>query len=97
MLDLRDPPRGANETVLVLPDSDGIDPLKAELRRCQSLGEAGGRDERCLHAWALERSRFFLMQDPVLQNPTGDAASSVPSTPAPNDAAAVPTPPIKAN
>lgn len=35
------------------------DPLKTELRRCQSLGEAGPRDPACLRAWAESRQRFL--------------------------------------
>lgn len=35
------------------------DPLKAELFRCQSLGEAGPRDPACLRAWAESRRRFL--------------------------------------
>ncbi len=35
------------------------DPLRAELFRCQSLGEAGPRDPACLRAWAESRRRFL--------------------------------------
>jgi conjugative transfer region protein TrbK len=35
------------------------DPLVAEMRRCQALGEAGGRDPACLAAWAENRRRFL--------------------------------------
>jgi conjugative transfer region protein TrbK len=35
------------------------DPLRAELLRCQALGEAGPRDPACLHAWAENRNRFL--------------------------------------
>ena len=35
------------------------DPLRAELVRCQMLGEAGIRDTACLRAWAESRRRFM--------------------------------------
>lgn len=35
------------------------DPLRAELVRCQELGEAGPRDPGCLKAWAENRRRFL--------------------------------------
>ena len=35
------------------------DPLRAELIRCQRLGEAGPRDPACLSAWAESRERFL--------------------------------------
>jgi conjugative transfer region protein TrbK len=35
------------------------DPLRAELTRCQELGEAGPRDATCLAAWATARRRFL--------------------------------------
>jgi conjugative transfer region protein TrbK len=36
-----------------------VDPLRDELFRCQSLGEAGPRDPACLRAWAESRRRFL--------------------------------------
>lgn len=35
------------------------DPHRAELIRCQRLGEAGPRDAACLRAWAESRERFL--------------------------------------
>ena len=35
------------------------DPIRAELIRCQSLGEAGAHDSACLRAWAANRRRFL--------------------------------------
>ena len=35
------------------------DPLVAEMRHCQALGESGGRDPACLAAWAENRRRFL--------------------------------------
>ena len=36
-----------------------VDPLRAEQRRCQQLGEAGVRDAECLAVWAETRDRFL--------------------------------------
>jgi conjugative transfer region protein TrbK len=42
------------------PAQAGVaDPLRDELFRCQSLGEAGPRDPACLRAWAESRRRFL--------------------------------------
>ena len=44
-----------------------VDPLRAEQRRCQRLGEAAVRDAACLEAWAETRDRFLgrTPSDPV--------------------------------
>ncbi|MDW9658518.1 putative entry exclusion protein TrbK-alt [Sinorhizobium meliloti] len=39
--------------------SNRVDPLRAELRRCATIGEAGARDAACLRAWAENRRRFL--------------------------------------
>ncbi|MHB8887070.1 MAG: putative entry exclusion protein TrbK-alt [Methylovirgula sp.] len=41
------------------PTGAGFDPFRAELIRCQELGEAGARDPACLRAWADNRRRFL--------------------------------------
>ena len=41
------------------PAAVNADPLRAELARCQILGEAGAHDPGCLHAWAENRHRFL--------------------------------------
>ncbi|OLP58899.1 conjugal transfer protein TrbK [Xaviernesmea oryzae] len=43
------------ERILTRP----ADPLRAELIRCQLLGEGGSRDAACLRAWAENRRRFL--------------------------------------
>ena len=49
------------ETMPARPALTGAaDPLRAELFRCQSLGEAGPRDPACLRAWAESRRRFLM-------------------------------------
>ena len=47
------------------------DPLRAELFRCQSLGEAGPRDPACLRAWAESRRRFLTPSTTGLQAGSG--------------------------
>ena len=47
-----------------------VDPLVAEFRRCQSLGDAGAHDAGCLAAWAENRRRFLgLDRRPAALNP----------------------------
>jgi conjugative transfer region protein TrbK len=36
-----------------------VDPLRAEQRRCQRLGETAVRDADCLAVWAETRDRFL--------------------------------------
>ena len=35
------------------------EPLRGELQRCQSLGDAALHDSACLNAWAENRRRFL--------------------------------------
>lgn len=42
--------------VLPVPEAD---PLRAEQRRCQELGEAAASDPGCLAVWAETRDRFL--------------------------------------
>ena len=39
--------------------SPEADPLRAEQRRCQDLGEAAASDPDCLAVWAETRDRFL--------------------------------------
>ena len=57
-LQMRDTPPPPTEIITF--DEEGIDPLAAELQRCQLLGAAGANDALCLRAWAENRSRFFM-------------------------------------
>lgn len=36
-----------------------VDPLRAEQRRCQQMGEAAARNPECLTVWAETRDRFL--------------------------------------
>jgi len=55
---LNEAPEPKTETVFV--PTDEADPLRAELRRCRSIGQAAASDTLCLRAWAEQRSRFFM-------------------------------------
>ena len=52
------------------------DPLRDELFRCQSLGEAGPRDTACLRAWAKSRRRFLTPGTTRPQAGSGSPSSS---------------------
>ena len=54
------------------------DPLRAELARCGAMGEAGGRDPACLHAWAENRRRFLGQPEPATS--TAPTVSDAPAT-----------------
>jgi conjugative transfer region protein TrbK len=47
------------DTSMAQPAPLVSDPLRAELARCQEIGEAGPRDTQCLAAWATARRRFL--------------------------------------
>ena len=59
-LQMRAAPAPSPETEIITLDEEGVDPLQAELRRCQAIGAAGANDAMCLQAWAENRSRFFM-------------------------------------
>ena len=51
------------------------DPLVAEMRRCQLLGEPGAHDAGCLAAWAENRRRFLALdRRPLAPNPAAAPA-----------------------
>jgi conjugative transfer region protein TrbK len=83
-LQMRDAPAGPTETEIITLDEEGVDPLLAELRRCQAIGAAGANDAMCLRAWAENRSRFFMsdaqaseeLADDV-NSPRGNDADSI--------------------
>ena len=45
------------------------DPLRAEQRRCQLMGQAAAADDACLRVWAQTRERFLTGAAP---RPTGE-------------------------
>jgi conjugative transfer region protein TrbK len=69
-------------TEIITFDEEGVDPLAAELQRCQSLGAAGANDALCLRAWAENRSRFFMSDAQASEQLANDTAT----TPLGNDA-----------
>ena len=100
-LQFRDAPAGPTETEIIALDEEGVDPLPAELRRCQALGAAGANDAMCLRAWAENRNRFFMSSvrdDHQLAGsaeamPLGnDSAVSTSNTDAPAASPIAPTP-----
>ena len=59
-IEMSRPPEPAREVPAVVADSSAAtDPLLIELRRCQSLGQAGASDPDCFRAWAENRRRFL--------------------------------------
>jgi conjugative transfer region protein TrbK len=65
------------------------DPIRAELSRCQLLGESGAHDAGCLRAWAENRRRFLrLGARPTDPSPVEMFPNSPPPNGAPGDASA---------
>lgn len=79
-LQMRDTPPPPTEIIAL--DEEGVDPLAAELQRCQSIGAAGANDALCLRAWAENRSRFFMSDAQASEQFANDTAA----TPLENDA-----------
>jgi conjugative transfer region protein TrbK len=94
-LQMNEPAAPQTETVLV--PEDGIDPPRAELRRCRSIGQAAASDQVCLRAWAEQRSRFFMGVSHATGRDFGEyeaAPIATESAAANNDAAAPLSPAI---
>jgi conjugative transfer region protein TrbK len=72
-----DPKPAASSTSSTAAVED--DPLRAELKRCQLLGEAGAHDDDCLRAWAENRRRFLHLSTPAPQSPPAAMFPSAPS------------------
>jgi conjugative transfer region protein TrbK len=72
-LQMRDTPPPPTEFIAL--DEESIDPLAAELQRCQSLGAAGANDATCLRAWAENRSRFFMSDAQASEHLADDTAN----------------------
>ncbi|MDP0926529.1 putative entry exclusion protein TrbK-alt [Paracoccus onubensis] len=49
-----DLPESPGPEIRLLPE----DPLHTEQRRCQQMGKAAAKDEKCLNIWAAPRDRF---------------------------------------
>lgn len=68
------------------------DPLRAELARCGSIGEAGARDPSCLRTWAENRRRF-LGQPRRTTSPAPDAPTTMFPSAATEQPAPIPSTP----
>jgi conjugative transfer region protein TrbK len=90
-----DEPSPAQTKIVLVPD-DEIDPLRAELRRCRSIGQAAASDQLCLRAWAEQRSRFFMAVKEATGRDLGEAepeaSTDVNEGAAANSDAAAPSP-----
>ena len=73
-LQMRDTPPPPTEIITF--DEEGVDPLAAELQRCQLLGAAGANDALCLRAWAENRSRFFMSDAQASEQLANDTATN---------------------
>jgi conjugative transfer region protein TrbK len=54
---------GKVESPAVMSAATEADPLRRELLRCRSLGEASDRDEGCRRAWAENLQQFLAGSD----------------------------------
>jgi conjugative transfer region protein TrbK len=59
-----------------------IDPLRSELARCRSIGQAGASDPDCLQVWEQARRRFLGTGAPATKSQTMPAVAGNPE-PAP--------------
>ena len=71
-LQMRDTPPPPTEIITF--DQEGVDPLAAELQRCQLLGAAGANDALCLRAWSENRTRFFMSDAQASEQLPNDTA-----------------------
>lgn len=58
-IEMRDAPKRGDAVEESAAVAEPADPLRAELIRCQSIGQAGASDGACLRAWAENRRRFL--------------------------------------
>jgi conjugative transfer region protein TrbK len=73
-IQMREAPAPAPEKPALASGASAVDPLRAELARCQSLGQGGATDPDCLRAWTENRRRFFGLD----RNRAPDPARSQP-------------------
>jgi conjugative transfer region protein TrbK len=59
VMETRSQPAAIDQPVRESIAAAEVDPLRAQLGRCQAIGEAGARDPACLRAWAENRRRFL--------------------------------------
>jgi conjugative transfer region protein TrbK len=90
IVQLSEPTSTTTQTVFVADDK--IDPLRAELRRCRSIGQTAASDTRCLRAWAEQRSRFFMRVQQATGSDFGNAEPASSEGAAANSDAAASSP-----
>lgn len=78
VIEMNRPAERRNDPVTLAQPVTTRDPLRMELARCGVMGEAGGRDPSCLHAWAENRRRFLGQPAPVA---SPEPTAPTPSTP----------------
>ena len=66
---------GVSQSHATSPATSHLDPLEAELARCQALGMAAENDTACEAVWAENRRRFFAYR------PADSAAAATPAQP----------------
>lgn len=59
VLQMREPSPTPPDPAAIDADAAPVDPLRGELRRCQSIGVEAASDRDCLRAWAENRRRFL--------------------------------------
>ena len=58
-IQMREPSTPSPDPMTIDAYAEPVDPLRAELRRCQSIGVEAASDQACLRAWAENRRRFL--------------------------------------
>ncbi len=93
-IQMRDGPSHPPEGPMPAPEANR-DPLRAELVRCQALGQDGASDAACLRAWDANRRRFFGLAGPATARGANERPSS--GLPGPTDGKANEDPVAKAS
>lgn len=75
VIDLHKKP-ASEEAATPLAPVVAIDPLRGELSRCQSIGQAGASDTGCLQAWAKNRRRFLVSSERPAEVSPAEAADA---------------------
>ena len=81
LIDMRRAP-GSEAVAAPVPTIASNEPWRAELIRCQSIGQAGASDAGCLRAWSENRRRFLAPGAPTaLTPPIATATAPASETP----------------
>ena len=79
-IQMRDGPSRPSAAAMPAPEANR-DPLRAELVRCQALGQDGASDAACLRAWDANRRRFFGLAGPATAEGANERPSSESASP----------------